>query len=385
MTPRLDRSHWPLLPHIHFLNHGSFGATPYVLLREQHAWRLRLEQQPVLFHYELPELMRTARVQLAAFLGCGVDDVVYVENSTFGCNVAFHAVAGMLDSGSEVVTTDHEYGACMRAMRNHLGRTGATIKMVDVPIPVPQQAEIVERVVDAFSPRTRVVFISHITSPTGALMPVAEIVAEARRRGIISIIDGSHAPGHIPLDLTTLDADIYTGNCHKWMCTPKGSAFLYVHPRMQEHVPPLVTSWGMDGTGLRASPFIDEHEYLGTRDPSAFLTVPAAIRWMEANEWPTVQNYAQRLARHAIDGMVAEELGTPVVADEAARVLQMDAAILHRSIDVVELKQRLYHQYNVEVVVHQWKGVPIVRVSAHAHTSQADIDALCVALRNELL
>ncbi len=381
----LQRSDWPLLPNIHFLNHGSFGATPYALLRTQHEWRLRLEQQPVQFHLELPSLMAEARTHLAQYLGCGVNDVIYVENSTFGCNVAFHALARMVDASSQIVTTDHEYGACIRALRNHVGPTGASVVTVDLPIPIPSRADVAQRIIDAFTPQTRAVFLSHITSPTGAQMPVEEVVAEARRRGIISIIDGSHAPGHIALDLATLGADIYTGNCHKWMCTPKGSAFLFVNPQVQERVPPLVTSWGMDGTGLRASAFVDEHEYLGTRDPSAFLTVPDAIAWMARNNWPMVQLHGQHLVRMAVDAMVDDGLGVPVLTQAAERTLQMDAAVLHADVDVVALKKRLYDHYAVEVVIHRWKGAPIVRVSAHAHTTQSDIDALRSALRTELL
>jgi len=384
MILSLQRSDWPLLPHVHFLNHGSFGATPLYLLAHQQEWRLRLEQQPVLFHLDLPALMLEARTHLAAFLTCGVNDVVYVENSTFGCNVAFHALASMVDSSSHIVTTDHEYGACMRALHNHVGPTGASVVVVNVPLPIPSQADVAQRIIDAFTPQTKAVFLSHITSPTGARMPVEAVVAEARKRGIISIIDGSHVPGQLPLDLTALDADVYTANCHKWMCTPKGSAFLFVHPRIQDRVPPLVTSWGMQGTGLRESTFVDEHEYLGTRDPSAFLTVPEAIRWMNKHRWNEVQAYSQQLARTAIDALVEDGHGIPVVATESERSLQMDAIVLSAPVDVVQLKRTLYQQYDVEVVVHTWQNVPIVRVSAHAHTSQADCDALRTALRAEL-
>lgn len=383
MLHNLTRSDWPLMPGIHFLNHGSFGATPFCLLQEQHEWQLQLEAQPVLFHRELPALMHHARTAIAKFLSCGVNDVVFVENSTFGTNVAFNALATWLSAGDEIVVTSHEYGACIRAAKNRLDRLGVRIVEAHIPMPVPEMADVAQRIIDAFTPRTKAVFMSHITSPTGVQLPVETVIAEARKRDIVSVIDGSHVPGHIALNLRELQADIYTANFHKWMCTPKGSAFLYVGPEMQDRIPPLVTSWGTDGTGLKESTFVDEHEYLGTRDPSAFLTLPAALQWMGESNWLGMQAFSQNLARQAIDRVVDAELGTPITIGSRTQELQMGAAILPAGTNTIALKARLYERYNVEVVVHSWRNVPILRVSAHGHTSSNDVDALIEALKNE--
>lgn len=381
----LSKSDFLLLPEIHFLNHGSFGAAPRVLVDECLHWQQRMERQPVLMHRDLPGLMHDARRDLAEFLGCDPRDMVYVSNSTFGVNVAAHAIARILQGGDEILTTDHEYGACMRAWEYHVRDTGARIVTASLPMPVPSIDEIGERIWSAVTERTRVLFLSHVTSPTAVRMPVDDLVRRARERGIITVIDGSHIPGHLDLDLEALGADIYTGNCHKWMCTPKGSAFLHVRRELQGLIGPLVMSWGPQGTPLHDSAFVDEHEYLGTRDPAPFLSVPAGIRWMRAHDWPTVQRTARDLVRRGMDRLLEIPGLQAMHADRSDEGLQMGAVILPDDTNVNDLKSILYDRYAIEVVVHRWLNVPILRFSTHAHTSVADIEAMLEAVRREVV
>ena len=268
-----------------FLNHGSFGACPKELLDVQRSWQERLERQPVLFHRELADLMRSAREAIAGFLHCQPEDVVHVTNSTYGVNVAAHALRHLLEPGDEVLMTDQEYGACERTWEIRLRSTGAIITYADVPIPAPSLDELAETIWARVTDRTRIIFLSHVTSASATRLPVEEICRRARERGIITVIDSAHAPGQIELDVTALDADVVTGNFHKWMCTPKGSAFLWVHPTMQPAITPFIVSWGNLIPTLGDGDFVDDHEYLGTRDVSPFLTMPAGLDWMERNDW----------------------------------------------------------------------------------------------------
>ncbi len=380
----LQRSDFLLREDIVFLNHGSFGACPRDVLNEQRRWIERLEQQPVLFFRETPALLRSAREALASYVGARPQDLVYVTNSTYGVNVAAHAFGELLAPGDEIVTTDHEYGACDRAWHQYCVSKGIEYIRAEIPIPAPSMDEVVEIIWNRVTPRTKVLFLSHVTSPTAIRLPVEELCARAKTAGIRTVIDGSHAPGHIPLDLSTLQADVYTANCHKWMCTPKGSAFLWVAPDLQQHITPLIVSWGSEiptaGDGL----FMDEHEYIGTRDISPFLTVPFALKWMEEQQWSVVQRDARALAAHAIDVLSAITGVVPLCSSGHDAILQMAAVTLPIDTDVDVMKEWLYNERAIEVVVHRWLGKPILRCSAHAHTSRADIDALAVAV-NEYL
>ncbi|MBU3678046.1 MAG: aminotransferase class V-fold PLP-dependent enzyme, partial [Candidatus Kapabacteria bacterium] len=223
----LDRRDFVLRDDVIFLNHGSFGACPRVILDHQRTWIERLEQQPVLYFREIMHLMQYARQTLAEYFGTRRENLVYVANATYGVSLAAQAFGQMLQDGDEILTTDHEYGACDRAWNRYAVAKGARVVRASVPMPAPSQDDILELIWRHVTPRTRLLFISHITSPTGLRMPVEELCRRCRRAGIITVIDGSHVPGHLPLNVSELDADFYTGNCHKWMCTPKGSAFMW--------------------------------------------------------------------------------------------------------------------------------------------------------------
>lgn len=379
-----DRSDFLLDENVTFLNHGSFGACPRVILEEQRRWIERLERQPVLYFRELMFHMRTAREALAGYLGADASNLVYVTNSTYGVNIAAHAFGAMLKPGDEILTTDHEYGACDRAWKQYAISKGAVWNRVSIPMPAPSQADLLELIWSGVNERTRLLFISHITSPTALRMPVEELCKRARQAGIITVIDGSHIPGHIPLDLSTLQADFYTGNCHKWMCTPKGSAFMWASEQYRHVLPPLVVSWGADIPTVGDGAFVDENEFLGTRDHSPFLTLPFALEWMHRSDWHAVQRRCRELTSHTEQQLVNLAGVRSIRAEGADPLLQLGTVLLPDDVDVAAMKEWLYDQRGIEVVVHRWNNAPILRFSVHLHTSENDLQRLVASVREYL-
>ena len=248
-----------------------------------------------------------------------------------------------------------------------------------IALPVDTHEAFIEAFWQGFNARTKVVFISHITSPTALTFPVQEICRRAREAGVLSIVDGAHAPGHIPLDLATLGADIYTGACHKWLCAPKGTAFLYARREIQHLLEPLVISWGWEAEEPSASQFIDHHEWQGTRDPSAFLTVPAAIDFQSQQGWDLVRQRCHQLARTTRRRIQALTNLPPICPDDAGWFNQMFAARLP-NVDLDALKQLLLEEFRIEVVVRSWNDQPLIRVSFQGYNDAADADNLIEAL-----
>ncbi len=376
--PRVLRPEFLLRPDIVFLNHGSFGACPRSVFDSYQAWQVELERQPVEFlGRRFDALMRDARVELAAFLGADPDELVYVPNATFGLNVVARSLP--LHPGDTIITTDHEYGALDRVWQFVCKRSGARYVRMQLPLPLNSAGDVVETVWAGVTERTRVIFISHITSPTALVLPVAELITRARAAGIITVIDGAHAPGQIPLDLQTLGADFYVGNCHKWMLSPKGAGFLYARQEMQPLLQPLVISWGAERNVDSGSSFIDEHEYQGTRDLAACLAVPDAIRFMERHHWPEVRHACHNRVRYAaeqITGLTGIEPLAPVTDEWYAQMCSLPLP----TCDAVALKRRLYDEFGIEVPIVTWQERQFVRVSLQAYNLQSDVDALVHAL-----
>ncbi len=369
-------------PNVIFLNHGSFGSTPRVLIDEQRRWQELMEHQPVAFFVKAAEYMQPVRARLAAHLHVRQQDVVAVVNSTYGVNVIAHAMASVFAPGDELLTVDHEYGACMRAWNAHCASTGMVIKRQSIPFPAPSMEEMVDIIWGGVTERTKLIFLSHITSPTAVRLPVEEICRRAAERGIMTFIDGAHGPAQLDLDLTTLNATFYTGNYHKWACTPKGSAFLWVSPKATELVPPLTVSWGSDIPTTGEGAFVDEHEYLGTRDISPFLTIPAGLDWLDALDWTTERARLRALKNATMERLLVIDGLSAVASSWRDDELLMGAIRLPDGTDLVRLKTWLMEEHHIEVVVHPWLAVPILRFSVHLHTSEADLDALVAAIKN---
>ena len=372
-----------------FLNHGSFGACPRPVFEAYQKWQLKLERQPVAFldpDRGLSGWMRDARVALAGELGTAADNIVGVMNATYGLNAVAQSLE--LHEGDEILTTDHEYAALEKTWAYVARKTGAKIISVTIPLPLVAEADFTNTLRAGITDRTRVIFLSHITSATALLFPIENIVAEARVRGIYTVIDGAHTPGHIPLNLDALGADFYAGNCHKWLMAPKGSAFLHVRPELQSMINPLVISHGWTANNVQpapfgGTPFVDSFEMQGTRDPSAWLAVPDAISFRAAHHWDKVAADCQRLVQDTA-GRVAAWTGLPALGSAEFCAPQMVAMPIP-DCDPLLLQRKLLADYNIEIPCFKWKGQAITRVSAQGYNSQAQMDLLVKALKALLL
>lgn len=383
----MDRNLRPLFlldPSVTFLNHGSFGACPRPVFEAYQAWQLRLERQPVAFLDPMRgygRWMAEARAALAAELGAQADDVVGVMNATVGLNMVAQSLP--LSAGDEILTTDHEYAALDKTWAYVARRSGARVVPAQVPLPLVSEEAFTDALIEAMTDRTRVLFLSHITSATALRFPIERIVALARERGIWTVIDGAHCPGHIPLDLDALGADFYSGNCHKWLMAPKGSAFLHVRREMQPLVSPLVISHGW--TADRAEPgpfgntaFLDSLEMQGTRDPAAFLAVPDAIRFRTEHDWAAIAASCSELV-DAVERRMSRLTGLQPYASPQFRAPQMTSLRVPQC-EPRALQQELLSSFGIEIPCFDWKDDTVVRVSAQGYNTQADLDLLVAAL-----
>ncbi len=368
-----------------FLNHGSFGACPRPVFEVYQAWQRELERQPVAFlGRRYFDLMAAARARLADYVGCDTDDLVYVSNATTGVNLVARSVS--LGPGDEVLITDHEYGACERALRFLCAKRGASLRTVAIDAPVTTAEAFEDAVWSAVGPRTRLLMVSHITSPTGLVLPIEGLCRRARAAGVLTLVDGAHGPGQLPLDLRAIGADFYAGNCHKWMCGPKGAGFLYARREVQHQLEPLIIGWGWQPESWRpsVSPFIDQLEHTGTRDLAPFLAVPAAIDFQREHDWPRVRERSARLLREARARLLALPGVEALHPDDPAWTRQMEAVTVAWD-DPFDLAARLYASHRVEVPVYAWNGRTVLRVSMQGYNDHADVDALIAALEQQLL
>ncbi|MGC8781770.1 MAG: aminotransferase class V-fold PLP-dependent enzyme [Anaerolineae bacterium] len=402
------KSHYLLDPDVIFLNHGSFGACPRPVLEACQEYQRELERLPTRFlGGRARDLLDASRAALAEFVGVGANDIVYFTNPTTAINVVARSLADeysarnghdaglrpplRLKPGDEILTTDHEYGAMERTWRYVCYRTGARLVPRAIPLPVTTQADFVEHFWAGVTKHTRVIFISHITSPSALIFPVAEICRRARAAGILTVVDGAHAIGQIPLNLAELSADIYTGACHKWLSSPKGCAFLYTRPEVQSWLEPLVVSFGWESDHPGPSRYVDWHQWQGTRDLSPFLAVPAALAFRREHDWDAVQRRCHLMAIetrrriHALSGLptICPDPQPPAAGEAVPRpdawFCQMFSAILP-AVDAGLLSRRLWDEYRIEVPVGPWKDQVRMRVSFQAYNDQADADALVEAL-----
>ena len=371
------RRYFLLDPSVVFLNHGSFGATPRPVFRAYQDWGRELERQPVEFlGRRFTDLMAGARSSLAAYLGTRAENLVYTQNVTISINIVARSLK--LGAADEVLSTDHEYGAMDRTWRFLSKERG--FRYINQPVSLTSRSDFVESFWSAVTPRTRVIFLSHITSPTAVIFPIEEIIQRARAAGIITVIDGAHAPGQIPLALDSLGADFYGGNLHKWLCAPKGAGFLYARPEVQNLLKPLVVSWGYEAEMPSASQFVDHHEWWGTRDIAAFLAVPTAIQFQQEHAWGRVRSACHALVSEA-ETRIRQLTGLPSLYPDDAWFGQFAAAPLPPSTDVQKLKDWLYNEHRIEVPVIDWHGRKFVRVSIQGYNSPRDVDVLTEALK----
>lgn len=378
-----------LEPGIVFLNHGSFGACALPVFERYQAWQRELERRPVEFlGRRSAALLGESLRSLAAYLDASPDRLVYLTNTTTGVNTVARSLCLM--PGDEVLTTNHEYGACDNVWEHACRQRGACYVRHPVPLPLPPPAEVANRIWEGVTPATRILYLSHITSTTALLLPVEELCRRAREAGILTVIDGAHAPGHTNLHLDALGADVYVGNCHKWLCAPKGSAFLYARPEIQAALDAVVISWGygesvaghtaFDGY-LGSTPFLRRHLWQGTRDIAAFLSVPAAVEFLREHQWDRVRAACHDLAAEALENVVALTGLPPISGPDA--FLQM-AALPVPPCDAEALKAVLYDRFRVEVPVTSHGDQLFVRISVQGYNTPDDTAALVDALRTLL-
>jgi isopenicillin-N epimerase len=352
-------------PDIVFLSHGTYGACPRPVFERYQAWQRELEREPVEFlSRRVEDLLAEARAALAAYIGTRPDDITFVQNATTGVNLAARALD--LRPGDEVLSTDLEYGACDYTWEQICARAGARYVRAEIPLPLD---DVATALFAQRTERTRAVYISHITSETGLLLPVEQIVARAHAEGLVAIVDGAHAPGHVDLDLDALGADFYAGNCHKWMCAPKGAGFLHVREEWQESVDGPIVSWGYG----EPATFITRTERQGTRDAAAYLAVPEAIAFIREHD---VRERCVALAREART-QLCELFGTePLSPDESIRQL----ASVRLPQPSPTLSQRLFDDFRIEIPTMGPRRDDLLRLSVALYTEREDVERLLDAL-----
>lgn len=367
-------------PDITFLNHGSFGACPKPVFDAYQNWQRKLENQPVQFMaIDVYEHLALARNKLGAFICCGGDDLFFIPNATTAVNTIIRSLD--LGPGDEVLSTNHEYGSLIRAWEWVAKEKGFHFIQHEFPLPLKTHEDFIEDFWESVTANTRIIFVSHITSSTGLIFPAEKICSRARKDGILTIIDGAHVPGQLALDITAMDPDVYTGACHKWLSAPKGSTFLYVKKDLQSLIKPLIISWGEAGDDPGPSQFLKDNQYQGTRDPSAFLAVPAAIDFQKEHNWNTVKKSCRELNRRTRDRAYKIIHTDPICPNTEEWLVQMASV----EVDVNNeqaLKDTLLETYKIEIPVFTWQEKTLLRFSFNAYNDEHDADVLIGALKD---
>jgi isopenicillin-N epimerase len=371
-------------PSITYLNHGSFGACPKPVIEEYKYWQLRMEKEPVLFlDRQFDDLMTQARETLADFVGCESQDLVYFSNPTTAVNmVARSFISGsnpILKPGDVILSSDHEYGAIDRTWEYYCKPGGVIYRKQPIDLPVGDPDELTEAFWTGVDSSTKMIFISHISSPTAIQFPVKQICSLAAEKDILIFVDGAHVPGQIDLNLTDLNPSIYTGACHKWLCAPKGAAFLYTQRELQKHLDPLVISWGYQSDLPPLSEYIEYHQWQGTRDISAFLSVPAAIDFQKRYDWEKIRAQCSHLLVQYSARI--EEITGRVPVSKLKDLNQMAAFSLPDNVDPVRLQNDLFRDFRIEVPVYRWQDRNLLRVSVQGYNEISDLENLLHALK----
>jgi isopenicillin-N epimerase len=380
------QAEWNLRPGTIYLNHGSFGPPPRCVREARQQWQDAIDSQPMdFFVRQLDSAWRAARDRLARFVGAGSSDLVFVDNATVGMNVIADSFS--LEAGDDVLLTDHEYGAVHRIWKRACGKAGARIRIVQLPLPFRSVSETVDAIFAATSSRTRLIVISHITSPTAVILPVAEISTEANKRGISVAIDGPHAIAQVPLNIQRLGCDFYTASCHKWLSGPFGSGFLFASPRQQKNIRPPVLSWGRLPPNQIDS-WSDEFIWSGTRNPVAYLGVPAAIDFLENIGLDAFRARTHWLAQYARRRLVEVFQLEPMMPDDSnwygsmAHVPLAPTTTNETCAVANPLQHTIWQKLGVEVPIVDFAGRRNIRVSCHLYNDTEQIDRLVAGLKN---
>lgn len=373
------KEHFLLNPEITFLNFGSFGACPKPIFEDYQKWQVELEYEPVQFiAVNGIKYLQQARAALASYVHCDAKDLVYVSNPSYAINII--AKNFDLKPGDEILTTDLEYGAMDRTWNYYCRKAGAVYKRQPISLPLVSKEKFIEEFFSGLNAKTKAIFISQITSSTALIFPVKEICEIAKQKGLFTIVDGAHVPGHIDLDLQNLKADVYTGACHKWMLTPKGCSFLYVKKEHQKLFDPLVVSWGYESMFPSDSQFLDYHQMQGTRDFSAFLTVPKAIEFLNSHNWKQKAKACHQLvianAQRFYDLLNTQAL-SPLNDEFIGQMLSIPI----KTNEPEKLQRLLFEIYKIEIPIMRHDKYVFMRYSINVFNTQKDLDTLYDALK----
>ncbi|MEG4027867.1 MULTISPECIES: aminotransferase class V-fold PLP-dependent enzyme [unclassified Microcoleus] len=382
-------AYWLLDRDITFLNHGSFGACPIAVLEAQTIFREQMEREPLRFLLrEFEPLLDNARNQLATFIGAAEDDLAFVPNATTGVNAVLRSL--YFYPGDELLTTNQEYNACRNTLNFVAERTGAKVVVAEVPFPIESPEQIIEAIIKCVSPQTKLALLDHVVSQTGLIFPIKQLVGELANRGVDVLVDGAHAPGMVALNLDEIGAAYYTGNCHKWLCAPKGAGFLYVRRDKQNAIRPTTISHGANSPRADKSRFQLEFDWTGTVDPSPYLCVPVAIDFMGSllsGGWPELRakNHALALAGRKI---LADKLDLPLPCPDEMVGSMAVVPLADSQSDVVAkggippLQEALWEIFKIEVPVIPWPDASkqLVRISAQLYNTLPQYQYLANAL-----
>ncbi|MBU0504995.1 MAG: aminotransferase class V-fold PLP-dependent enzyme [bacterium] len=382
--------HWPLDSQIVFLNHGSFGACPIRVLEEQNRLRQEMEKNPVLFlDRHLPALLNESREALANFVKADSADLVFVPNATTGVN----AVLASLDfsDGDELLLTDHTYNACLQAVYYHARKRKIKVNIVSLPCPIKDEESIVSLLLEHVTRRTKLVLLDHVTSPTAIVLPVEKLVKEIETKNIPVLIDGAHAPGMLPLEIEKLGASFYTGNCHKWLCAPKGAGFLYVRKDWQDRIYPLTIShaYGQNESHHRFQSLFD---WTGTDDPTAYLCVKTAIETMQnifEGGWPAIMQHNKNVAKKAREFFMKTLSWEPTCPDHMAGSMASFIMPKQTEIEIMDVNQRdslakvLFEEHRIEIPIMPWPAHNrrYIRFSAQIYNTFEQYELLATILK----
>ena len=371
------KSKFMLDPKIVYLNHGSFGACPKNIFDSLIKYQKLLEFEPVKhLAHDVFEYLEKSRESLSNYINCNKDDVVFSPNPSTALNTVIRSLD--LNDGDEILTTNHEYGALDKTWKYICKKTGAKYIQKTIPLPLESKQDFINNFAEGITKKTKVIFLSHITSPTALIFPVKEICKISREKNILSIIDGAHAPAQIKLDINDINPDIYVGACHKWMCSPKGVSFLYSKKEYQKKIDPLIISWGYEPEKTNNNQFIDYHQWQGTRDMSAFLTIPETINFLEKNNWREVTKECYKInlwAKKEINSLLNEEA---LSTDEFNG--QMCSFYYKSKKDLIDFNIKFYLKYKIQLPFIEWNDKTLFRISIQAYNSKNDINFLLNAL-----
>ena len=390
--PTVDPSLFPLDQKTVFLNHGSFGCCPLAVLDHQHELRMQLERQPVKFYQrEFEPLLDRSREVLGKFIGANRDDLVYVTNATAGVNTVLRSLS--FEPGDELLVSNHEYNACRNAINYVADRCRATVVTIEIPFPLKSEKEVLDSIMSKVTDKTRLLLIDHVTSQTGLVLPVKEIIESLSERGIDTLVDGAHSPGMIPLEIGRLGAAYYTGNCHKWLCAPKTAGFLHVRKDKQSEIRPLIISHGANSNRSDRSKFQIEFGWMGTRDPTAALSVPFVIDYLDeqvSGGWAKIMECNRQLAI-AARKLILQTLDTSPPSPDSmvgslASIPLPDSQLEkpYQSLKYLDYWQAsLIEKHSIEVPVITWPNHPkrVVRISAQLYNSLPQYKLLADALK----